>query len=747
MKRFWSMFSGISFRTIAFKSISLVVFSAACLLFIPPGASAEWRVDIESKGVTLNETGVTLDVIAYWDIGLGGFTVPVVVREIDPGSFWTGVLPYDTNGNAYYHPYVHGVTWTWSNLWATLAEEMRPGVPQDICATEGDVGYDGVSPDHMCFNAAGSGSGTPAEPTGRAVVTITFDVTGSTGSFEFDTACFTGSLFTIFMIDNQFPPVDHGPSGTGETSFSKGTVTILAGPCPDVIGAYTNALVSGTELDALTNTHDGNYHHPDGEAAAFYLAAGPGVVDVNTGEWSWTPGAGDDGNYTVEVEVSDAANGPGGCPMNIITFDLEVAMIPVGADCGPDLDVHWGDPAAKTITASTPFDVSYAKIGGPGALLPNGEWTWTPGCGDIATNPNTVTIEVIDIASRSEQCTFNVNVANQPPSGTIPTRSFFYTSGYTEVLSDEITDLDGDDLTFSNLTVSPTPPENMPTLTGDEISWTTSLNDALYNNGQYHLTVDGSDGCALVTFAWDVIVTTVNDKVEIGSASAQALTRDIILPIRLVTTSPMWSISLPLTARSVTGGAFWAGSVDTLPWEMVPEDAISNYRYYQQYPNFDLVSPDDFFLWGQAEIGQNHCLNTGDTAAYIKLEFDLNNNPGTFEIDTTFLPPLHTLGFRYCAGIGHITPAFIKGVVTIEPCDCPLNGDWDCSGLINPLDVVYSVNYVFRQSHHGPCNPGNCFQNGDVNCDGSINPLDVQYLIGWVYLPGHPAPCDPCTDM
>jgi hypothetical protein len=741
-----SAFSGVSTPTTVLRCFSFILFLAACVLSFSSTAFAVWDLTIETKTVSKNQTGVDVTIFGSWDLPVGGITVPIVVRSTSGGAFWTGALPYDTGGDGYWHPYQFNVSWNFTPLppfpvWTTL-EEFRPGVPVGNCDDQGDIGYDGVSTDHFAINATGQGKYNQPEPTGLGFVTWVFDVNGNAGTFEFDTACFSSSLFKIFMIDNASPPINHG----AEATFNKGVISIQAGPCPDVIGAYNDALVSGTELDALTNTHDGNYHHPNGEAAAFYLAAGPGAVDVNTGEWSWTPGAGDDGSYTVEVEVSDAANGEGGCPINIITFDLEVAMIPIGADCGPDLEVHWGEPANKIITSSTPFSVTYHLISGPGNVLPNGDWAWMPGCSDIATNPNTVTIEVVDIASRTEQCTFDVNVTNQPPSGTVPNRGFIYTSPYLEVLSDDIINADGDPIIFSNLTITPTPPDNMPVLTDDEVSWAPSLNDALYNGGVYCLTVDASDGCDLITVEWELYVTTISDKVEIGTASAQALTPGIVLPIRIVTASPMWSIQLPLTARSVTGGAFWAGDIDTLPWEMVPEDAISNSRKFDKYPNFDRVSPDDFYLWGKAEFGQNHCLYTHDTAAYIRLRFDLNNNPGTFEIDTTFLPPFRTLRFLFCESIAAIVPAFIKGIVTVEPCDCPLNGDWNCDGRIDPLDVAYMVNYVYRAFDQRPCNPGNCFQNGDVNCDHQIDPLDCAYLAAWVYRPGTPPPCDPCTE-
>jgi hypothetical protein len=36
------------------------------------------------------------------------------------------------------------------------------------------------------------------------------------------------------------------------------------------------------------------------------------------------------------------------------------------------------------------------------------------------------------------------------------------------------------------------------------------------------------------------------------------------------------------------------------------------------------------------------------------------------------------------------------------------NGDWDCSGYVTPVDVTYYVQYVYRSSGVGPCDPCNC---------------------------------------
>lgn len=205
---------------------AVLVVAALCCA---PRAGAEWRIDIESKAVEAGQTGITLDITAYWDIDMIAFTLPVVVREIDPGAFWTGTLPYDTGGNAYNHPYAHGVQWKWGVPWAGAIEEVRPaprvGLP---CDPDIDSLYNGESPDHFVINASGTIPEAPAQPTGQVVLTLTFDVTDHAGRFEFDTACFSSSLQSISMIDNQNPPIDHGHANpsTGEAEFNKGVITL-----------------------------------------------------------------------------------------------------------------------------------------------------------------------------------------------------------------------------------------------------------------------------------------------------------------------------------------------------------------------------------------------------------------------------------------------------------------------------------------------------------------------------------------
>ncbi len=209
------------------KRSSLIVFLALCLVVaLIADSYAEWDITFESKTVSQNATGVNVNVFGSWDLPLAGITCPIVVRQIDEGSFWTGELPYDTGGNGYYHPHQFNVQWKWIDPpFSTLIEEFRPGVPSGICEANGDVGYDGSAPDHFVINATGFGAAESARENFN-FLSFQFDVTDDAGSFEFDTACFASSLYNIFMIDDAIPPINHGPGGTGEASFLKGVITI-----------------------------------------------------------------------------------------------------------------------------------------------------------------------------------------------------------------------------------------------------------------------------------------------------------------------------------------------------------------------------------------------------------------------------------------------------------------------------------------------------------------------------------------
>ncbi len=213
------------------KTITALILCVTCIVSVglrAAPASADWRVEFEGTEVDAGAQGVTLGVTVAWELPLINLTVPVVVRSLDPGAFWTGDLPVDTCLGEPRSDCLRGVVWQWSSAWANLILELRPGPPGNGCPPDDDSGYDAVSPDHFVVVALGT-SPADAQPNGQEILTLTFDVSDVGGQFEFDTACFSSTLSSLSIIDDQFPPVDHGfsASGTGEAVFTKGIVTIL----------------------------------------------------------------------------------------------------------------------------------------------------------------------------------------------------------------------------------------------------------------------------------------------------------------------------------------------------------------------------------------------------------------------------------------------------------------------------------------------------------------------------------------
>jgi len=79
------------------------------------------------------------------------------------------------------------------------------------------------------------------------------------------------------------------------------------------------------------------------------------------------------------------------------------------------------------------------------------------------------------------------------------------------------------------------------------------------------------------------------------------------------------------------------------------------------------------------------------------------------------------------------------------PCLCSDFCDCDGDHYINPVDVVYMVNYVYLNLDARRTLPNCPLKNGDWNCDLAVNPVDVVYYVNHVYKTTGPGPCDPCA--
>ena len=163
----------------------------------------------------------------------------------------------------------------------------------------------------------------------------------------------------------------------------------------------------------------------------------------------------------------------------------------------------------------------------------------------------------------------------------------------------------------------------------------------------------------------------------------------------------------------------------TSPPVMIAEEAVLNFRtWYYIESGWDYafceINPGD----GWRELG----MMTGQSGDWVEKTYDLSEFGGdTVQIRFSFLSDYDWAQFEgwYVDDVEIVpyNPEFIRG-------DC--NRD----GTVGPGDVVYLINYLFR---NGP--EPVPLQAGDCNCDGSVGPGDVVYLINYLFRNGSRPGC------
>jgi len=173
---------------------------------------------------------------------------------------------------------------------------------------------------------------------------------------------------------------------------------------------------------------------------------------------------------------------------------------------------------------------------------------------------------------------------------------------------------------------------------------------------------------------------------------------------------------------------------DTGSVEITVNEAGNQPPYFLDDPPDEVLTARKFFalrLEAEDLEGTPLILTAEDLPANSSF-VDSGNGIGGFEFtpDVTQAGDIYTVTFIASDGIDADTVEVTYTIITY------IVGDVNEDGLINPVDVVLLVNYVYLNG----VPPEPVPEAGDINCDGSVNPVDVVLLVNYVYRALDPPP-------
>lgn len=261
--------------------------------------------------------------------------------------------------------------------------------------------------------------------------------------------------------------------------------------------------------------------------------------------------------------------------------------------------------------------------------------------------------------------------------------------------------------------------------------------------------------------------------VTIQSKSAPAGAQSIDVGVYITNDFDATVVILPLIFRSTQGGAFIANSFSSsAQGRLSTFEAAGAWSFKRSYAVTGIYAGPNRCSesWNPADSGLNFvspeaimytAIRAEDTAYFrvgsdgapaggspsLKLSFGVGSAHGTFEIDTTCVPP----GNNVFLGGGEngdviVVPTFTKGVVTVG-CECNCHADPQCDGYHDIVDWMKVKNVAQGSSPPIPDpNPFCPRVTTDVNCDGVTNNTDKNLMYGVVFLGDDPNQvfCDPC---
>ncbi len=281
--------------------------------------------------------------------------------------------------------------------------------------------YHSNPPDTFLLGLVTSDLSDLLEPnaTRRALLDIKFDsVSSSLGLFEIDSSVVLANRLAFFdALGNRVP-----------VSFVKSSVvvTVPGTPCLSLqcFSASQNLLYGRSHTFDFCEDGPGTWS----------VTGGPGSINAASGVYTFN-GQCALGAVPVTVRFSPQSGGFAECPFTLTIVDNS----PSAGAAADTVVVSHGQTASNQINASDPDAgdaFAYATLSGPGAANGSGLWSYSTGCADVGSSPQTVRVKVSDAfqgcqpGPKADTTQFVLIVTNSTPAYTnCPTGSVFADTG------------------------------------------------------------------------------------------------------------------------------------------------------------------------------------------------------------------------------------------------------------------------------------------------------------------------------
>ncbi len=161
-------------------------------------------------------------------------------------------------------------------------------------------------------------------------------------------------------------------------------------------------------------------------------------------------------------------------------------------------------------------------------------------------------------------------------------------------------------------------------------------------------------------------------------------------------------------------------------WWMDQSQKLSGVEW--DYKRLEFADSSRFLLFGFASNAPDQCFWEQSKALFATLTFSIEDTM-TICLDTCFFPPGSPFGFLPKNSTESFTP--ITNTPLCFSLSYPAVGDVTADGIIDLGDVVFLINYLYRQGASPP-HP----RVADVNGDGVVDLGDVVYLINYLFKGG-----------